>query len=162
LTQVMPAVGMLAAAAGLAYWVACAAPVRQRLTPWFERLRVASRLPASAVRIAAFLLLVILLGVRLIPDLDLLRATLTISQRLYGAPTHSVGDAGQASIREALRTQDTAELELHYVQLLVNELITIFALVAAYYVTREWRYQLLMVAPFALVFLSHTIFLPMS
>ncbi len=165
MTHVLSALAIILGAGLAVYWLFRTGRFPAALKGGQEPAAFLSVLLSKSWRYVAFAALVLVFVFRLMPSLDLFRATLAISDRLYAersSPSARVPNDIQGALETALRSAQSDQLELHYVQLLVSEVTAALVFLGAYYVTSAWSYQPLFVAPFALIFLTYTVFLPMT
>jgi hypothetical protein len=119
-----------------------------------------ARLPWSP-DISAYVALLLLLYVHLLSYLDKFLAPLDLSNLLYedvSIPTTATSMRGQ--LQRWLLDDDSRRLAGHFADLLLGELEAILFVALAWWVTRARVRRSLMLAPFVVVFVLYTAYLP--
>lgn len=119
-------------------------------------------LQAQRLRIAASLMLILLLFVQLGPSLDDLINPLKISDLLYRVNEPGTNSKNEDCFLLALIDQNSNILAGAFFYLLISLLRAGFYLLLIWYATENLKFRNVIVAPFSIIFTLYLIFLPMN
>jgi hypothetical protein len=127
---------------------------------WAAVGKLHARLPWSP-DISAYVALLLLLYVHLLSYLDKFLAPLDLSNLLYeGVSNPATATSMRAQLQRWLLDDDSRRLAGHFADLLLGELEAILFVALAWWITRARVRRPLMVAPFLVVLVLYTAYLP--